>query len=171
MFALTSPAFENRAGCSEDMADACDVFPNENISYMMNMNVSPELSWTNPPAGTMSYAVVLQDLSNGFAHWVLWNIPGTTTMIPANVDKDTAMPSMPAGSQQASAAMGGEGYFGPGSACNVYEFVLYALAVPTFSPMSPTNQTSVRMELQALGDDILGEASLRGRSNYMMMCD
>jgi hypothetical protein len=64
----------------------------------------------------------------------------------------------------------GEGYFGPGSACNVYEFVVYALSVPSFMPNMAGNPGNVRTQLQALGAQILGQASLRGRSNYMMMC-
>jgi len=169
-FALTSPALTNMAGCGTGtMAAMCDVFPNENIQWMSNMNISPELTWTGAPAGTMSFAMVLQDLTNGMAHWVLWNIPASTTMLPSNVDKTDATPPVPAGSQQCSIGQG-DGYFGPGSACNVYEFVVYALSVPTFSPTQNTNQTQVRMQLQALGAQILGTASLRGRSNYMMMC-
>ena len=168
-FTLTSPALDNMPGCSEDMADACDVFPNESISYMQNANESPELAWTGAPAGAMSFAMVLQDLSNGLAHWVLWNIPASTTMLPANVDKSDATPPVPAGSQQCNLGSG-DGYFGPGSACNVYEFVVYALAVATFSPTQNTDAGQVRTQLQALDDDILGTASLRGRSNYMMMC-
>jgi phosphatidylethanolamine-binding protein (PEBP) family uncharacterized protein len=170
-FTLTSPAFANMSGCGPmAMASMCARFPNENISYKSQMNISPELNWTGVPAGTMSFAVVLQDLSNGLAHWVLWNIPGNATMLAANVDKSDATPPVPAGSQQA--ALGnGDGYFGPGSECNVYEFVLYALSVPMFSPTSATDQAMVRTQLQALGNQILGQASLRGRSNYNNTCN
>lgn len=169
-FTLTSPALTAMAGCGTGaMAAMCDIFPNENIQYMSNMNISPELNWTGVPAGTMSFAVLLQDLTNGMAHWVLWNIPGNATMLAANVDKTDASPPVPAGSMQSSIGTG-EGYFGPGSACNVYEFVVYALSVPSFMPNMAGNPGNVRTQLQALGAQILGQASLRGRSNYMMMC-
>lgn len=175
-FTLSSPAFENKAGCAKDMATPCAVFPEENVSYMQEVastteNISPELNWTGVPAGTKSFAVVLQDLTNGLAHWVLWNIAGTATKLEKNVPKSSAMPAMPAGAQQSNASFAdGNGYIGPGSRCNVYEFVVYALSRPMFSPAPATDAGQVRTQLQALGADILGTASLRGRANYMMMC-
>ena len=147
----------------------CDTFPRENTNY--GTNVSPAMTWTGAPASTQSFAVVLQDLTNGMAHWVLWNIPGTVTSLAAGIDRMTAKPAVPAGSQQCSIGSGatGDGYFGPGACGNVYEFVVYALSVPTFSPTSPTNQTMVRTQLQALGTSILGTASMRARS-FMPEC-
>jgi Raf kinase inhibitor-like YbhB/YbcL family protein len=175
-FTLMSPALENKAGCSKDMASSCAVFPNENVSYMQDaasetQNISPELSWTGVPAGTKSFAVVLQDLTNGMAHWVLWNVPGSALKLEKNVAKSSAMPASPSGAQQCNASFAaGDGYFGPGSRCNVYELVVYALGRPMFAPTPATDAGQVRTQLQALGADILGTASIRGRANYMMMC-
>jgi len=48
-------------------------------------DVSPAVSWENPPEGTKAFAVICQDpdallvASRGthdFVHWVLYNIPG-----------------------------------------------------------------------------------------------
>jgi phosphatidylethanolamine-binding protein (PEBP) family uncharacterized protein len=164
-FTLTSPGFTNMAGCSETMQAVCDTFPPELVSFSNNDNVSPELDWTPAPAGTQTFAVVLQDLSNKNAHWVLWNIPGTATNLPSGVDQSTNMPPVPPGSQQTNNFGAGDGYFGPGSACNVYEFVVYALSVPTFAPSPVTDANVVRTQLLALGDSILASASLRGRPN------
>jgi Raf kinase inhibitor-like YbhB/YbcL family protein len=169
-FTLSSPAFDNVAGCGPgDMADVCDTFPPENTARQGEDNVSPALGWTNPPAGAMSFAVLLQDLSNMNAHWVIWNIPAATTMLPANVEKMT-MPAVPAGSQQTS-RNGNVGYAGPGSTCNTYEFMVYALSVPTFSPNQAADPAQVRTQLQALGAQILGTASLRARQNVDNQCN
>jgi len=55
-------------------------------------DVSPELSWNNPPEGTRSFAVICHDPdaplispkgSYGFVHWVLYNIPAFTTRLTA----------------------------------------------------------------------------------------
>lgn len=163
-FTVSTPAFMNQPGCGPGaMATACATFPRDNTNYGVNTNISPAMTWVGAPAGTQSFAVVLQDLTNGNAHWVLWNIPATVTMLAENVPKASAMPAVPAGSQQASLGAG-DGYFGPGACGNVYEFVVYALAVPTFTPAMPTNQTMVRAQLQALGTSILGTASMRARS-------
>jgi Raf kinase inhibitor-like YbhB/YbcL family protein len=55
-------------------------------------NVSPPLSWTNAPAATQSFALMLQDLEprpargvQPFPHWLVWNIPATTTSLPEGV--------------------------------------------------------------------------------------
>jgi Raf kinase inhibitor-like YbhB/YbcL family protein len=151
----------NMAGCAPDMAASCATFPRDNTNY--GTNISPAMTWTGAPSGTQSFVVVLQDLTNGMAHWVLWNIPASVTMLPENVPKTSAMPAMPAGSQQCSIGQG-DGYFGPGACGNVYEFIVYALSIPIFSPTQATNQTQVRMQLQALGNQILGTASMRARS-------
>ena len=169
---LTSPAFENIADCSETNPAPCDVFPDENISYMQQPNISPELHWTGVPEGTQSFAIAFVDLSFGQPHWVLWNIPGDVTTLPANLPKDTAMPDTPAGSKQSNATFAdGDGYFGPQAPCNVYQFELYALSLETFSSTADTYAAVVRSELQALGDAIVGFATLSARTNYMMMCE
>ncbi len=93
MLSLTSPAFENVEGCATDNVGVCDVFPDENVSYMDNANVSPELHWADVPEGTQSFAVVLFDVTFGQAHWVLWNIPAEEVMLAANVPKDVKMPA------------------------------------------------------------------------------
>lgn len=164
-FTLTSPGFTNVAGCSETMQAVCDTFPPELASFNSNDNVSPELDWSGAPPGTQTYAVILQDLSNKNAHWVLWNIPGTENNLRSGIDQSTNMPPVPPGSQQTNNFGAGDGYFGPGSACNVYEFVVYALSVATFSPSPVTDANTVRTQLLALGGSILASASIRGRPN------
>ena len=46
-------------------------------------NVSPPLSWSNPPAGTRSYALVMVDPEGrqglGVIHWVAYGIPASVT--------------------------------------------------------------------------------------------
>jgi Raf kinase inhibitor-like YbhB/YbcL family protein len=164
-FSITTPAFTNMAGCAANMAAMCATFPRDNTSY--GTNVSPAMTWTGAPAGAQSFAVVLHDLTMNFTHWVIWNIPASVTTLAADIPK-MAMPSMPAGAQQASfGAM--EGYAGPGACGNVYEFTVYALSVPTFSPTQATNQSMVRTQLLALGAQILGTASMRARS-FMPNC-
>lgn len=46
-------------------------------------NVSPPLSWSNPPAGTTSYAFIMYDPEGrgglGVVHWVAYGIPAAVT--------------------------------------------------------------------------------------------
>jgi hypothetical protein len=104
----------------------------------------------------------MHDLSNlmnskPFVHWVMWNIPGATRMLPAGLET-SAMPSVPAGSSQRS--FSGNGYQGSGKCGNVYEFVLYALPMATFTPTG-TTQTAVADALAATNAP---STSLRARS-------
>jgi Raf kinase inhibitor-like YbhB/YbcL family protein len=174
-FSVTSPAFQNVAGCSVENPGSCEVFPDENVSYMGNANLSPELHWSGPPAGTQSFAVVLFDVTFGQAHWVVWNIPASVSMLASNVPQDMALLSTPAGAQQANANFateGGDGYFGPHLPCNVFQFEVYALSLQTFAPMDPESAVLVSIELQELGESVLGVARLTGRSNdYGMSCE
>jgi Raf kinase inhibitor-like YbhB/YbcL family protein len=167
-FTVTSPGWMNMAGCAANMSSSC-----ANEITRSGAGTSPELHWTGAPAGAKSFAVVLQDLSGGSTHWVIWNIPATTTMLPANVDRTTAMPAMPAGAQQCGKGTDAAtkyGYIGPGAPCNVYEFMVYALSAATFSPTSTTDPAAVRTQLNALdASALLGTAALRGRTN--MTCN
>ncbi len=166
-FVLSSPALWNVEGCSLETPAVCNVFPDENVSYQGNANLSPELHWTGAPEGTQSFALVLFDVTYGQAHWALWNIPANVGMLPANIAQDTATPPTPAGSRQANAnfaTTSDDGYFGPHMPCNVFELRLYALSTSSFTPMDPESAVLVSIELEELGD-VLGVARLTGRSN------
>lgn len=162
-FTLTSPAWTTQADCGPDNKPACGVFPKDNIGTSLGgSNKSPELDWTAGPGTTQSYAIVLHDLTNitagkPFVHWVMWNIPAATRLLPAGLETG-AMPSVPPGSSQR--AYTGNGYQGSGKCGNVYEFVLYALPMATFTP-SGTTQTSVADGLDATAAPT---ATLRARS-------
>ena len=107
---------------------------------------SPPLSWTQGPLGTESYAVVLTDTTPGDYYWILWNIPVTTMSVPQGVD-ESAMPSIPQGSEQATASVqdaGSPGYVGP---CTPtvgapYTFTLYALNAATLTGVTPASSAA-----------------------------
>jgi Raf kinase inhibitor-like YbhB/YbcL family protein len=50
-------------------------------------DVSPQLSWSKFPAGTKSFVVTMYDpdapTPSGFWHWILVNVPATTTSLPS----------------------------------------------------------------------------------------
>ncbi|MBN2196788.1 MAG: YbhB/YbcL family Raf kinase inhibitor-like protein [Polyangiaceae bacterium] len=167
-FTVTSPGWENVEGCTPDATMSCAPLPTAMTRASGGNGTSPELTWNGVPEGTQSFAVLLQDLANGTAHWILWNIPSTVTTLPANIDQTTATPAVPAGSQQCGKgdeASTSNGYYGPGAPCNVYELIVFALSIDGFSPTNATDEASVRTQLQALGDRILGTADLRGRTD------
>jgi phosphatidylethanolamine-binding protein (PEBP) family uncharacterized protein len=131
--------------CTPETRDPCDEIPVENRAAMIGgMNIMPDISWTAGPEGTQSYAIVYQDLSNGLAHWAMWDIPADVT----SVTPDT----IPDASSQAS--FSDAAWFGSGACENVYELVVYALSEATLTPGGGQAQTAVRDQLEA-GDAAL----------------
>ena len=104
-------------------------FFGDKISGCDGGNVSPALSWQDPPAGTKSFALTLYDpdapTGSGWWHWQVWNIPATATGFEEG--------KVPAGVVQGKGDVGRPGYLGPcpppGSGVHHYTFTLYALKV------------------------------------------
>jgi phosphatidylethanolamine-binding protein (PEBP) family uncharacterized protein len=165
-FVLMSPAFEHVDACSNDNKTPCKLFPSTNVMTSIGgMNLSPELNWGAGPAGTMSYVMCLHDTSNGNTHWCMWNIPSATRQLGASLARQK-MPATPAGAAQDSFSTTDDGYQGPGAKGNVYQFRLFALSTPNYSPPNAENRETVYDELESDPDDVvLGTATLRGRSN------
>jgi len=97
-------------------------------------NVSPVINWTNPPAGTKSFAVTAYDpdapTGSGWWHWVMYNIPATTTGLTAGAGNGR---NAPRGSQEGRTDFGSKGYNGPcppvGDKPHHYHFTVFALKV------------------------------------------
>lgn len=128
-------------------------------------NMSPELSWSDVPAGTKSFAVVCHDpdapTSGGFYHWVMFNIPG-----------DAAGLEEGAGNKKVEAFLHGEvlghidygttGYGGPcppPGPAHHYHFTVYALDVDKL-PLGGST-TGALLEFQA-ASHTLAKATLTG---------
>ena len=98
-------------------------------------NTSPQLSWSNPPEGTKSYALTVYDpdapTGSGWWHWVVYNIPADTTELGAGAGSGKA--KLPAGTVEGRTDFGKAGYGGacppPGDKPHHYIFTLYALKV------------------------------------------
>src|SRR3982751_3468234 len=75
VFAISSPAFTE--GGNIPSKYTCDAGPT---------NPSPALTWKEAPANAKSFALIMHDpdapLAGGFTHWVLFDIPATTTSLP-----------------------------------------------------------------------------------------
>ncbi|MBR9910348.1 MAG: YbhB/YbcL family Raf kinase inhibitor-like protein [Gammaproteobacteria bacterium] len=65
---------------------------------MEGENTSPQLSWTEAPEGSKAFAIICHDPdaplvspgSYGFVHWVLYNIPASTSSLEENSTIGTA---------------------------------------------------------------------------------
>jgi len=130
-FQVTSSEFQNQTTLPISMI-------NNNIVNGVNTcsidgspggNESPDLSWTNAPAGTQSFVVVFYDVSAAFTHWGMYNIPATTTALPQNA----GVPGSTYGQQVYNDFFTAAAYGGPCPPIGVapfahhYQFTVYAL--------------------------------------------
>jgi Raf kinase inhibitor-like YbhB/YbcL family protein len=106
---LTSDAFKN--GRAIPAQYTCD-----------GTNQSPGLSWAEPPSGTRSFALIIDDPDapgGTFRHWGVYDIPSTARSM--------------VGGKQSINDMGKAGYGGPcppkGDRAHHYHFKLFALDV------------------------------------------
>jgi Raf kinase inhibitor-like YbhB/YbcL family protein len=86
-------------------------------------DVSPLISWTAPPAGTVELALVMIDESADFVHWAVAGIPPTAGQKPEGTPF--------AGGFEGTNDFGNVGYQGPcppAGAAHTYRFSLYALS-------------------------------------------
>jgi Raf kinase inhibitor-like YbhB/YbcL family protein len=121
-------------------------------------NTSPELEWSNPPAGTKSFALMVYDpdapTGSGWWHWVVYNIPATATSIPQGGPA-------PQGASEGNTDFGKPGYGGPcpppGSGNHHYVFTLFALKVDKLDIPSGATAAFVGFNANA---NMLGKAKL-----------
>ena len=132
-------------------------------------NESPELTWTDPPAGTKSFALMVHDpdakTGSGWWHWVVYNIPATEKSLPAGAGKADNS-AMVKGAVQGNTDFGTPGYGGPcpppGTGVHHYNFTLFALKVDKLE--IPANATAAFVGFNVVSNS-LGSAKLTGTYN------
>lgn len=98
-------------------------------------NISPALSWKNPPKGTKSFALNVFDpdapTGSGWWHWVVLDIPAGVNALAQGASAQ----GLPAPMIQSLTDFGAPGFGGAcppkGDKPHRYIFTLYALDVPT----------------------------------------
>jgi len=151
-FQITTTAF--RDGSSIPKRFTCD-----------GPDVSPALSWGDPPAGTRSLAIIADDPdapAGTWVHWVLYDLPADTRKLPEGVAKDRELPN---GALQGRNDFGKIGYNGPcpprGSE-HRYFFKLYALDSRTGLKAGATKSELER----TMKGHILSQAQLVGKFQH-----
>jgi Raf kinase inhibitor-like YbhB/YbcL family protein len=124
-------------------------------------DVSPPLRWSEPPADTRSFALIVDDPDapgGTFVHWLLYDVPAGSRALPEGVEgRDLAE-----GGTQGLNGFDRVGYGGPcppGGPPHRYVFTLYALDARLGLP--PRGQKAD--VLRAMRGHVLAEAELVGR--------
>ena len=152
---VTSPAFQDGG-----------IIPNK-YTQAETTFVSPKLEWTNVPAGTVSFVLLMHDpdvslqkKTDDVLHWLAFNIPGTSTGLPEGVPAEAKLPD---GTVQVKNTRGAVGYLGPGAPAagpyHHYTFELFAL--DTKLDLGPD---ATRADvLKAIDGHIVGKGVVEGR--------
>jgi len=126
------------------------------------VDASPALSWSDPPPGTVSFALIMDDPDaprGTFVHWVIYNLPASLRQLPQGV---------PDGETLASGGTQGENDFpktGYGGPCpppgkpHRYFFRLYALDT-MLKLASPGHRKDLD---EAMKGHVLAKGELMGR--------
>lgn len=116
-------------------------------------NASPALTWNHPPAGTLSFAVLMfdPDAPGGWWHWAVFDIPAGVTSLRSGAG-DPARHLLPVGAIQVRNDFGSMGYGGP---CpppgppHHYRLMLYALRVAKLGLDASASAAQVAARVQA----------------------
>ena len=128
-------------------------------------DVSPELSWNDPQAGTKVFALIMDDPDapgGTWVHWVLYDLPPSVRELPEGVPKTK---DLQIGARQGVNDFRRVGYGGPcppHGAAHRYSFRLYALDRPTQLPAGASKGDLER----AMKGHILGQSELVGRFQH-----
>ena len=99
-FTISSSAFSN--GSSIPKKFTCD-----------GPDVSTQLAWTEAPAATKSFALLVDDPDapvGNWNHWTMWNLPATQHGVAEGINKDARLSD---GTEQGRNDFGKTGYNGP----------------------------------------------------------
>lgn len=126
-------------------------------------DISPELQWVDPPEGTKSFALIVEDPDapgGTFTHWIVYDIPATFKELSRGMDNDTGLKN---GIKEGISDFGHRGYGGPcpprGHGTHRYNFILRALDMPALGLPDSARKNAVE---KAIKGHIIGETRITG---------
>ncbi|MEO8594367.1 MAG: YbhB/YbcL family Raf kinase inhibitor-like protein [Candidatus Solibacter sp.] len=127
---------------------------------------SPALQWVNAPPTVLTFVMIMHDTdvaaqrkSDDNLHWMLFNIPASTSSLPEGV---VANASLPDGTVQAKHARGQVGYMPPGAPAGPYHHYIFELyGLDTKLELGPD---ATRADiLKAMDGHVIAKHSITGR--------
>jgi Raf kinase inhibitor-like YbhB/YbcL family protein len=118
-------------------------------------NTSPPLNLDDPPEGTVSFALIVDDPDaprGTWTHWVVWDIPASARSIPEG--------GVPDGAVQGRNSWGRADYGGPAPPSGTHRYVFKLYALDVVLDLAPeTDKAGLLMAMEA---HVLGRAELMG---------
>lgn len=144
---FTSPAFQSGKSIPAEYTCA-------------GSNVSPPLAWGGAPQQTISFVMIMEDVTGAVYHWIVFNIPAGIHDLPANVPHGDQLAN---GARQGINDDGAVGYLGPCPALprgstDMYVFTIYALD----TSLNLEGGASWRDVLPTINGHILAEGQFDG---------
>jgi len=144
-FALSSPAFTDG-----------ETIPN--VYSCRGDGISPALAWGDPPVGTQTFALVMDDPdANGFIHWIIYNIPPDRRSLAENIEQGQELDD---GMYQGLNSVAAFGYFGPCPPSGTHHYIFKFYALDTV--LTKEDGSSKASLLGAIQGHILVESELIG---------
>jgi Raf kinase inhibitor-like YbhB/YbcL family protein len=146
---------------SEQFSDGNDIPISAAYTSVGGDNKSPQLSWTEGPAGTKSYAITCWDpdapTTVGFSHWLRFDIPVERTALDEGAGTGAQLGS------DGFTDFGESAYGGmappAGDSAHHYYFIVYALDIETTGLDDHTTYAKFRF---ATKDHIVAQGQLVG---------
>jgi Raf kinase inhibitor-like YbhB/YbcL family protein len=159
-FAVTSAAFKDGDVWNAKFAGAD---PSRTNPPCPGQNVSPPLAWSNAPAGTKSFAILMYDPDGGnglgVSHWVAYDIPASKTSL---AEGEASKP--PTGWTGGKNNIGHGHYFGPcgPSGHSLHHYIITVIATKLEPGTLKAGMTREEL-VAALRGNALAPASIVGR--------
>jgi len=160
LVAMSSSAMaEGLSLSSQDLSGQLSINEVFNGFGCKGKNISPELSWQNPPKGTKSFAVTVYDpdapTGSGWWHWLVFNIESSSRGLAKGVDLSKS------GAIESLTDFGKAGFGGAcppeGDKAHSYIFTVHALDIEKLPLKADANPALVGFYINA---HTLSKASL-----------
>ena len=133
-------------------------------------NSFPKLVWSNVPAGTKSFVLIVEDpVGSNWVHLNLYNIPKTVVEIPKITDSSPTnhLTSFSAYGSTGQTSWSTNGWGGPcppnGTGKHTYFFKLYAMRIASISAINKLTRSAFE---SANSSNIISSVSISGTSIY-----
>ncbi len=120
-------------------------------------DVSPELDFDGVPAAAKSLVIIVDDPdspSGLWTHWLLWNIPAGTKVIPEG--------KVPAGVGQGKNSFGHNRYDGPVPPSGTHRYFFRAYALDVFLKLTAGSERSALKQVLADPNRVVAKAEMYG---------